>query len=189
MAFTVVFDACVLYPAPLRDLLMRIAQGGIVRARWSESILEECFRSIRANRPDLPVAALERTRDLMRRVVRDCVVSGFENLIEGVHLPDPDDRHVVAAAIRCGAQTVVTFNLADFPRSALAPMGIEAQHPDAFVLDAIDLAPGAVCAAVSQQAASLKNPPMSIGDVLATLERAGLVRSVARLRELFSEGG
>jgi hypothetical protein len=95
----------------------------------------------------------------MRGVVRDCLVSGFEDLVEAIHLPDLDDRHVVAAAIRCGAQTIVTFNLADFPLNALAPFGLEAQHPDAFVLDAIDLAPGAVCVAVSQQVASLKNPP------------------------------
>ena len=189
MTFTVVFDACVLYPAPLRDLLMRIAQTDVVRARWSEAILEECFRSIRANRPDLAPEALYRTRDLMRKVVRDCLVTGFESLIDGIRLPDPDDRHVVAAAIRCGAQSIVTFNLTDFPLDALSPFGLEAQHPDAFVLDAIDLAPGAVCAAVSQQAASLKNPPRSLGEVLDTLEVSGLARSVAKLRELFGEGG
>jgi hypothetical protein len=187
VAFTVVFDACILYPAPLRDLLIRVAQTGIVRARWSDLILEECFRSISANRPDLPAAALQRTRDLMRTVVRDCIVSGFESIVDGIYLPDPDDRHVVAAAIRCGAQTIVTFNLADFPSDALAPFGLEAQHPDAFLLDAMDLAPGAVCAALSQQVASLKSPPRSLREVLDTLERAGVARSVARLRELFGD--
>ena len=93
--------------------------------------------------------------------------------------------HVLAAAIRAGAQTIVTFNLKDFPAATLAPYDIEAQHPDDFVLDTIDLAPGTVTQVISEQAAALKNPPRSIGDLLDTLREQGLVRSVAKLRELF----
>jgi predicted nucleic acid-binding protein len=191
MAFTVIYDACVLYPAPLRDLLVRIAQTRAVRARWSEKILDECFRSIRVNRPDLAPEALDRTRKLMTEAVRDCIVTGYESLVEGIALPDPDDRHVVAAAVRSGAQAVVTFNLADFPVDLLAPYDIEPRHPGDFVLETIDLAGGAgfVCSAVSAQAKALKNPPQSIGDVLDTLRGLGLVQSVAKLRELFAESG
>lgn len=130
MAFVVLYDACVLYPAPLRDLLIRLANKSIVRARWSEAILDECFRNILANRTDLRPEALERTRELMRKAVPDCMVSGFEALIEGIELPDCDDRHVLAAAIRAGAQTIVTFNLADFPVTRLASYNVEAKHPD-----------------------------------------------------------
>ncbi len=115
MAFVVIYDACVLYPAPVRDLLLRIATTGIVRARWSERILDECFRNIVVQRPDLAPQALERTRRLMREAVPDCMVTGFEHLEDGLDLPDPDDRHVLAAAIRANAQTIVTFNLRDFP--------------------------------------------------------------------------
>jgi len=185
MAFVVLYDACALYPAPLRDLLIRLANTGIVRARWSAMILDECFRNILANRPDLRPEALDRTRELMRQAVPDCMVSGFEDLIDGLELPDADDRHVLAAAIRAGAQAIVTFNLADFPDGKLASYNIEAKHPDDFVLDTIDLAPGLVTAVVSQQANALKSPPRSVGELLDTLRDQGLVRSVAKLRELF----
>jgi len=184
MAFIVLYDACVLYPAPLRDLLVRIAKTGIVRARWTDAILDECFRNILEQRPDLKPEALKRTRELMTQAVPDCLVTGFETLIEGITLPDRDDRHVLAAAIRVGAQAIVTFNLADFPEEKLAPYDIEAKHPDDFVLDTIDLAPAAVAKVVSDQAAALKNPPRTAGELLDTLRALGLVRSVAKLREL-----
>jgi hypothetical protein len=185
MAFVVIYDACVLYPAPLRDLLIRLAGKRLVRARWTEQILDECFTNIAANRPDLPEAALRRTRDLMNRALPDVLVTGYEELIDGLSLPDPDDRHVLAAAIRSGAQVIVTTNLEDFPREKLAPYTVEAQHPDEFALHLVDLAPGLACNAIAEQAAALKNPPRTIGDVLDTLLQLGLARTVARLRELF----
>ncbi len=187
MAFVVIYDACVLYPAPLRDLLIRVAQTGVVRATWSELILDECFRSILKRRPDLKAESLERTRDLMRQAAPDCIVSGHEGLIQGLSLPDEDDRHVLAAAIRAGAQAIVTFNLKDFPSPTLTPYQVEALHPDDFVLDLIDLSPGAVITAVRNQAAALKNPPRTVSDILDTLRDNGLVQSVARLRELLDD--
>ncbi len=186
MAFVVVYDACVMYPAPLRDLLVRIASTGIVRARWSEAILDECFRSILEQRPDLKPEALGRTRDLMKRAIPDCMVAGFEALVEGLSLPDPDDRHVLGAAIRAGAQAIVTFNLRDFPADKLAPYNVEAKHPDDFVLDTIGLSPGIVMKVLGEQAEVLKNPPKTVGEVLDTLRGQGLVRSAAKLRELFA---
>ena len=186
MAFTVVYDACVLYPAPLRDLLLRVAMTNVVRARWSDAILNECFRSILEQRPDLSQTALHRTRELMTRAVPDCLVVDFQELIEGLALPDPDDRHVLAAAIRTGAQAIVPFNLKDFPAPALSKYGVEALHPDDFLLDMIDLAPGALCAAVVKQASALRRPSMTTGQVLDTLRALGLVESVAKLRSLLA---
>ncbi|WP_394825945.1 PIN domain-containing protein [Pendulispora albinea] len=185
MAFVVLYDACVLYPAPMRDLLIRIARTGLVRAHWSETILDECFRSILRDRSDLQPVHLARTRQMMNQAIPDVLVSGYEELIAGVQLPDPDDRHVVAAAIRAGAQVIVTSNLDDFPKPKLEPFGLEAVHPDDFVLDSIDLAPAAICGALQEQAASLKNPPKTVAEVLDALQRNGLVQSVARLRELY----
>ena len=130
MAFTVVYDACVLYPAPLRDLLLRVAMTSVVRARWSEAILDECFRSILRQRPNLSESALQRTRELMTRAIPDCMIDGYQELVDGLALPDPDDRHVLAAAIRAGAQAIVTFNLKDSPTSSRSKYGIEALHPD-----------------------------------------------------------
>lgn len=94
---------------------------------------------------------------------------GYEGLIDGLTLPDPDDRHVLAAAIRAGAQVVVTFNLKDFPEDVLAAYGIEAKHPDEFIIDQIGLAPGAVVNVVVEQAQSLKNPPRMVPELLDTL--------------------
>jgi PIN domain len=185
MAFVVIYDACVLYPAPLRDLFIRVAQRGIVRARWSEPILDECFRNILENRPDLKPEALRRTRALMVDAVADCIVTGFDDLVEGLALPDLGDRHVLAAAIAAGAQAIITFNLDDFPTSNLDRYNVEAQHPDEFVLHTIDLAPGIVTSVVTEQAASLKSPPRTVWELLDTLRDQGLVRSVAKLRELF----
>lgn len=189
MAFVVIYDACVLHPAPLRDLLMRVAHAGLVRARWSERILDETFDSIRRVRPHLDDAALDRTRARMNAAVRDAVVTGYESLVDGLDLPDPNDRHVLAAGIRAGAQTIVTANLRDFPAAQIEPYGIEAQHPDEFILDLIDLASGAVAGIVMEQAAALKNPPQTTADVLERLREQGLVRSVARLRELLGTVG
>lgn len=185
MAFVVVYDACVLYPAPLRDLLIRIALTGVVRARWSEQILDECFRNLALNRPDIPQAALARTRTLMQAAIPDGSVTDFEPLAVGVPLPDKDDRHVMSAAVRCGTQAIVTFNLKDFPADVLAPFGIEAKHPDDFVLDTLDLAAGAVLRAVTSQSAALKAPPVSLPELLDTLRECGLEQAVARMRELF----
>jgi predicted nucleic acid-binding protein len=173
VAFVVLYDACVLYPAPLRDLLIRVARTGVVRARWSTAILDECFSNILEQRPDLSAAQLTRTRELMVRAIPDCTVESFDDLIAGLSLPDPDDRHVLAAAIRAGAQTIVTFNLKDFPAERLASYGVEAQHPDDFVFDLLDLAPGAVLSAVNAQLAALKNPPQTIGSYSTRFVRRG----------------
>jgi len=148
--FTALFDACVLYPAPLRDFLMRLALTDLFRPRWTEQIHDEWIRNLLQNRSDLTAEQLQRTRTLMNSHVRDCVVTGYEPLIDGLTLPDPDDRHVLAAAIRTRASVIVTCNLKDFPQEVLGPLGLEAQHPDEFITHLIDLNPGAVCATASQ---------------------------------------
>lgn len=177
-----VYDANVLYPAPLRDLLIRLAQAGLVRARWTETIHDEWTRNVLAINRHVTAERLARTRSLMNEAVRDCLVTGYEDLIDALTLPDPDDRHVLAAAIRGGAEVIVTFNLADFPADTLAPFGIAAQHPDDFLASLLDVAPDPVCAAVKGQRESLCNPPKTADELLATLEAQGLTQTVARLR-------
>jgi predicted nucleic acid-binding protein len=181
--FTALYDACVLYPAPLRDLLMHLAMSDLFRARWTDQIHDEWIRSVLADRPDLKPEQLERTRTLMNAHVLDCLVTGFEPLIEGLRLPDPDDRHVLAAAIRTRASVIVTFNLGDFPRKILEPLGVEAQHPDEFIRHLIDLNPGAVCAAAKRQRANLQNPPRTVEEFLDTLAQQRLPETVTHLRE------
>jgi predicted nucleic acid-binding protein len=183
MAFIAVYDACVLYPSTLRDLLIRIAQSGLVQAKWTDAILDETFRSLIRDRPDLDPAKLQRTRELMAGAVRDVLVVGYEPLIEAVTLPDPGDRHVLAAAIRARAQLIVTHNLRDFPAECLTPWDVEAISPDDFVRAQIDLDRDIVYAAITRIADSWRNPPGSVNDVLAQLEREGLVEAAAALRE------
>jgi hypothetical protein len=180
---TAVYDANVLYPAPLRDLLIRLAQAGLVRARWTETIHDEWTRNVLANNPHVTPERLARTRALMDEAIRDCLVTGYEDLVDSLMLPDPDDRHVLAAAIRGGADAIVTYNLADFPGETLARFGIVALHPDDFLASLLDLAPGAVCAAVKVQRESLRNPPKTAEELLATLEAQGMTQTVARLRQ------
>lgn len=184
MAFVAIYDACVLYPAPIRDFLFRLTQAGIVRARWTDMILDEVIRGILRNRSDLDEGKLARTRQLMTEVAPDCMVVGYAELIPSLRLPDPDDRHVLAAAIRAHAQAIVTSNLKDFPADLLAPFDLEARHPDDFVVDQIDLAPGRVIQVLVEQAAALRHPPKDVDEILATLARCGLPQSVAKLRAL-----
>jgi hypothetical protein len=108
---------------------------------------------------------------------------GNEDLIASLSLPDLDDRHVLAAAIRAGATVIVTFNLQDFPAEALARFDIETQHPDDFLVCLLDQAPGMVCAAVKRQRENLRNPPRTAQELLATLESQGLTQSVSRLSQ------
>jgi hypothetical protein len=118
----------------------------------------------------------------MGTAVRDWKVTGYEPLIDVLKLPDPDDRHVLAAAIRARAQVIVTANLRHFPAADLDPWDVEAMSPDDFVRDQISLDRAAVYAAVQQIADSWRNPPGSIDDVLDRLEHNGLAVSVAELR-------
>jgi predicted nucleic acid-binding protein len=181
--FTVVYDACVLYPAPLRSLLMYLAVTDLFRAKWTDAIHEEWMRNVRKDNPDITQAQVERTRELMNAHVRDCLVTAYEDLVEALTLPDPDDRHVLAAAIRSGAGVIVTTNLADFPKETLARYGIEAQHPDEFIMHLLRLAPDVVCSAARKQRESLKKPPMTVDQYLDSLERQGLLQTVATLRQ------
>jgi len=181
--FTVVYDACVLYPAPLRDVLMELAAIGIYRARWTDQIHDEWIRNLLFNRPDLTPEKLQRTRELMNRAVPDCLVQGHEALIDSLILPDPDDRHVLAAAIVARAGVIVTMNERHFPAEILGPLGIEAQHPDDFLIYQFDLAVGPVCQAIKRLRARLKNPPMDIQAYLDTLVRQSLPQFVLRLKK------
>lgn len=182
MALTVVYDACVLYPSTLRDLLIRLAQADLVRARWTDQILDEVFNNLKEDRPDLEPAKLGRTRRLMVAAVRDCLVQRYEPLVAGLQLPDEKDRHVLAAAIKARAQAIVTTNLRDFPADALHVWGVEPQHPDQFVIDQINANGPTVYGAVQRIADSSKRPPRTVDDVLTALEKNGLAESALVLR-------
>lgn len=179
--FTALLDANVLYPARLRDLLIRLALTKRFRARWTAQIHDEWTRNLLVNRKDLHVDQLERTRALMDQAVPDVLVTGYEGLILGLNLPDPDDRHVLAAAIHCNAGVIVTLNLRDFPAETLAAYGIEAQHPDTFIAHLADLSLPQVAAVVRAARLSLRNPPVSVDELLDGYLALGLADTVTVL--------
>ena len=181
--FTALYDACVLYPASLRDLLLSIARTNLFRARWTNQIHEEWIAALLIQRPELK-DRLVRTRALMNEAVPDCLIEGYEPLIAGLTLPDPDDRHVLAAAIAGQASVIVTYNLADFPAELLRPWDIEAMHPDEFVMCQFDLDAPAVCGEIKKLRARLKNPPVSVEQYLQTLAQLRLPRVVEKLTEM-----
>ncbi|QDY44336.1 PIN domain-containing protein [Candidatus Pantoea soli] len=183
--YTVVFDACVVYPAPLRSFLMYLAAGGQFCARWSEDIHEEWIRNVLLNRPELSRTQLERVRALMDRHVPDALVTGYQSLVESIRgLPDEDDRHVVAAAIVTQAEGIVTFNLRDFPDEVLSVWNLRAIHPDSFIADLTDLDITTVIDAARRQRASLLSPPFTPDEFLDCLLRQQLPETVSRLRPL-----
>jgi predicted nucleic acid-binding protein len=178
--YTAVLDANTLYPAPLRDLLLSLAVDGLYQVRRTTRIHEEWVRNLTGNRPELQ-PRLSALVELMNRSVTDCLVENHEGLIAGLALPDPDDRHVLAAAIAGHADAIITFNLKDFPADALDPHLIEAIHPDDFVLNQHELRPYEALAAVKKMRARLNHPPQTAAELIATLERSGLPASAAHL--------
>lgn len=166
-SFTVVYDA-------------RTAQ---FRAKWTDRIHAEWINAVARSRPELDRARLVRVATLMNAAVSDCLVTGFESLEAGLtSLPDPDDRHVLAAAIHAGAQEIVTFNLRDFPAAVLRPYGVRAVHPDEFVEHLLDLNSEIVCEAVRRIRRRLVNPPSTAEEMIANYERTGLAVSASILR-------
>jgi len=182
--FIAFLDANVLYPAELRSFLMYLAVSGIYRAKWSADVHEEWISKLLLKRPDLTRAKLARTRELMDKHAPDALVTGYQNLIPGLNLPDADDRHVLAAAIRGKASVIITNNLADFPAKELQTYDIEAQTPDEFIHHLLDLFPAEVFQAAEDHRTSLKNPPKTVEQYLTSLELQGLTKTVAALRSL-----
>lgn len=180
-SFTALYDACVLYPAPLRDLLLELATSEIFKARWSKQIQEEWASNLAKNRPELDRKCIARTRKLMNQAVEDCLIEGYEELIDSLELPDLGDRHVLAAAIKGRADVIVTYNLKHFPEKNLDKYGIEAQHPDEFIGHVIDLQPEKVCLAVKSIRKRLRNPPQDVDDYLMSLAKQKLPQTISFL--------
>ncbi len=178
-----VLDACILFPAPLRDFLMHLALLDVFEARWTEEIHDEWMRNVLRIRPDLTIKQLTRTKNLMNSHVRDCLVTNYGKIIYTLILPDENDRHVLAAAIRCKADLILTFNLRDFPYAILSKYGIEAISPDVFLSELFETKADDINLAFERQLKSLKNPPKTREELSNTLEANGLRETVIKLRK------
>lgn len=183
----VLLDACTLYPAALRDVLMRLTLHGLIQARWTDAIHDEWIEAVLRDRPDLSRPQLERTRKLMDLHAEDSLVVGHEKRMGSLNLPDPDDRHVLAAAIEAGADVLLTWNLRDFPETAMAPHGIAAETPDALLAQLFQRHRDALLVVLREARESLKNPPLTPADYLETLRRQGLKRTCELLDSFLPE--
>lgn len=178
----VILDACVLFPAPLRDFLMHLALLDVFQARWTEQIHTEWIRNVLEIRPDLTEKQLNRTKDLMNLHVRDCLVENYEHLIENLSLPDEDDRHILAAAIKVKAEIILTFNLRDFPKQILEDFNLTAVAPDDFLLELFDSNSENFNKAFERQLESLKNPPKTVEELFQILEKQHIGKTIDKLR-------
>ena len=180
--FSSLLDANVLYPAPLRDYLLRLASTDIYKPHWTDEIQEEWIRNLLANRNDLNRSTLERTKLAMNTAFPDANIINYEALIPGLTLPDASDRHVLAAAIKGKVNLIVTNNTNDFPASYLSTFEIEVQNADSFITNLIELDHVKAIAALDAQVKSLKNPLQTKASVLSILEKCGITNSVSKLK-------
>lgn len=181
--YTAILDANVLYPALLRDLLLSLAHADLYSAKWSAHIRDEWTRSLLKDHPHMEkqVWAAAAT---MEEAIPDCLVTGYEPLIEGITLPDPDDRHVVAAAIAGHADAIVSWNEKDFPAEVLDQFGIELQTPDEFVLNQIMLQKFLALAAIKRMRERWERPQYDAIALVELLEKRGLPQTAAHLRDV-----
>lgn len=170
-----VLDACVLYPAALRDLMMRLTVAGLIDARWTSAIHEEWINALLRERTDLRRSDLDRIRDLMDCHAEGCLVINYDHHIANLNLPDPDDRHVVAAAIEAEADWIVTWNLKDFPLATLRTYGLSVITPDQLLLQLLEKRESETRRVLKETRLSLKNPEKSAEEYVAILRKHGLV--------------
>lgn len=180
--FTVVLDACVLYPAPIRDILLSLAAEDLFKAKWSEIIQDEWLRNLLKNRPDLSKEQLIQTVKAMNFAFPEANVENFEELIPRLKLPDKEDRHVLACAIRCHADLIVTFNSKDFPKNELSKYDIKVQKPDELISNVIDINPESACRGFHKMVKRLVNPKKTKHEILTTLEKCGLNKCIEKLK-------
>jgi predicted nucleic acid-binding protein len=181
--YTVVLDANVLYPAFVRDVLLSLAHADLYSAKWTAHIRDEWVRSLLADRPSMEPQVLAAAA-AMEQAIPDCMVSGYEHLIESLDMPDADDRHVLAAAIAGHADAIVTWNERDFPAGLLDQFGIEVQTPDEFVLNQIMLDKLAALAAIKRMRQRWQRPQYDAVALVDLFERRGLPLTAAHLRDV-----
>jgi hypothetical protein len=183
----VLYDANLLYPFHLRNLFVQLGVNHLVAPRWTDAIHDEWISNLIADGRATHERLL-RTRDIMKRVLPEADVRGYEHRIAGLTLPDAGDRHILAAAIEARAGLILTFNLKHFPSESLGPFGLTAQHPDAFLCDLLAADPETVFAVVDAARLNLSRTAPPSDAFIEALARQRLVSFAARLRQRRMEG-
>ena len=180
--YTAVLDANVLYPNLLRDLLLSLAHADLYSAKWTVRIEDEWMAAKLRDRPDMK-QKIEVSAATMRLAIPDCLIAGFEPLVEGLTLPDPNDRHVLAAAIVGHADAIVSANARDFPAEVLARYDVELQSPDEFVVNQINLQKLRALGAIKRMRERWERPQMGPAEMIDLFEKRGLALTAAHLRD------
>lgn len=186
--FTAILDANVIVPSLKRNMLLSLAEAEFFRPRWSKKILDETERAIEKIREKQqnnsnPAGDARRAREAMEQAFDDAIVTGFEPLeCAFENLPDPDDAHVIAAAIKTNASIIVTDNTKHFPADFLLPYGLEAKTANEFLADTIDLKPEKAAIALGDMRRRLKRSDLSANELILIMEARGLSLPADALR-------
>lgn len=186
MAFSpvvAVCDACVLYPFHLRNIIVQAGVDRLFQARWTEEIHDEWMRNLVANTPSLSLTRLEAAKQLMTIALPAATVVGYEKHIAAVSLPDPDDRHVAAAAIEAGASTIITWNLRDFPVPELKKHNLVRQTPDAFLAGLYEQVPERLTGSLANARRNLSRTRVSAADFISILRDQRLTKLAAQIEK------
>jgi predicted nucleic acid-binding protein len=168
VVFSAFLDACTLVPINLTDLLLRLAEAGAYRPLWSADVLAEVERTL----PQVgdAMTPMKARVAVMQAAFPDAEVRGYQSLISTM-TNAPKDRHVLAAAISAGAALIVTANLADFPTTTRRPYGVDAVHPDDFLLDQLELYPEQTMQCLQELVTARQRPTETLEQFLAQLTK------------------
>lgn len=183
-----VLDANVLYPAPVRDYLLHLAEQSLYIPKWTDDIHDEWIRNLIRQRKDISIQSLLSAKNAMNNAFPDANIIHYKHKIGELDLPDQEDRHVLAAAIMANAQLIVTFNVRDFPTDIVDKFGIRSIHPDLFIFELIQQNERSCFNALRIQTSRLKYPPKSTNEVLSLLKKCGLSKSMQRLALIDPQG-
>jgi hypothetical protein len=182
-----VFDACILYPFHLRNIIVQAAVDRLVEARWTDAIHDEWIRSLTTGPPTVPIERLQRTRRLMDEALPTAMVSGYEDHVAAVNLPDPSDRHVVAAGIGAGASIILTWNVRHFPAKELRKFSLRKETPDAFLSGLYDEVPDLIIGSLANARRNLTKSRVSALDFIAIVRNQKLIRLAKRAQRHVAE--
>jgi hypothetical protein len=178
-----VFDACILYPFHLRNIVVQAAVDGLVEARWTDEIHDEWIRNLTTATPALSLGRLQATKRLMNQALPRATIDEYRDYIPAVSLPDPDDRHVVAAAIAAGASLILTWNLHDFPLTELKKFGLRRENPNSFLAHLYDNIPASMVVSLANARRNLSKTRVSASEFIDILKNQKLADLAKRIQK------
>lgn len=162
----VLIDANVFVATWTLDVILSLADRGMLEPCWSEAVLEEAREAV--DRVHGTKGGIRYIAAAERAFPYAMAEPDEEDLVD-VELPDPDDRHVVAAALAGGCDVIVTYNVRDFPADTLASLGLCVLHLDDFLMETAAADPDGVAVAMQALIAVKRRPPRTIEEELAGL--------------------